>query len=142
MTQKQFNVEDARKIMTGEMYGRVMTRDGFPVTILVWDLRPTFPLGGIVHLGDNNDYLREWTAKGKADKRPNVTMQCDLVLEIEGDTIPSIVREFDYRGHHYLVVPIEGSDEFSITRDGLKARKVKREVAEQPMQYVEKLFKD
>lgn len=84
MTQKQFNIDDARKIMTGEMYGKVMTRDGFPVTILVWDLRPSFPLGGIVHLGDNNDYLREWTAKGKADKRPNVTMRCDLVLEVKG----------------------------------------------------------
>jgi hypothetical protein len=50
----------------------------------VWDLRPSFPLGGIVHLGDDNDYLREWTAKGKADKRPNVTMRCDLVIETEG----------------------------------------------------------
>jgi hypothetical protein len=84
MIQKQFNIEDARKIMTGEMYGKVMTRDGFPVSILVWDLRPSFPLGGIVHLGDDNDYLREWTATGKSDIRPHVRMQSDLIIEVEG----------------------------------------------------------
>lgn len=84
MTQKQFNVEDARKIMTGEMYGKVMTRDGFPVTILVWNLRPSFPLAGIVHLGEDNDYVRQWTSQGKSDIRPHVRMQSDLVIETEG----------------------------------------------------------
>lgn len=139
---EQFNIDAAKQIVSGEKAGSIKTRDGFNITILSWDVDSHFPIAGIVHLGGHCDYVRQWQPNGRADKRPNVTMQCDLVLEMEGDTIPSIVREFDYRGHHYLVVPIEGCDEFSITRDGLKARKVKREVAEQPMQYVEKLFKD
>jgi hypothetical protein len=84
MTQKQFNIEDARKIMTGEMYGKVMTRDGFPVTILHWSVRPSFPLAGIVHLGEDNDYVRQWTATGKSDIRPHVRMQSDLIIEVEG----------------------------------------------------------
>lgn len=87
MTEKQFNIEDARKIMTGEMYGRVKTRDGFDVTILTWNLRPAYPIGGIVHLGEGNDYLREWTADGKGDIRPNVTMCSDLVIEMEGGEV-------------------------------------------------------
>lgn len=87
MTQIQFNIEDARKITTGEKYGRVVTRDGFPVTILAWDVRPSFPLAGIVHLGDDNDYVRQWTSQGKGDIRPNVVMKCDLVLEVEGGEV-------------------------------------------------------
>jgi hypothetical protein len=84
MIEKQFNINEARLIASGEKLGKIKTRDGFPVSILVWDLRPSFPLGGIVHLGDDNDYLREWTATGKSDIRPHVRMQSDLVLEVEG----------------------------------------------------------
>lgn len=82
--EKDFDITLAKKIADGSIKGRIKTRDGFPVTILVWDLRPTFPLGGRVHLGSNNDYLREWTSSGKSDKRRNVTMRSDLVLEVEG----------------------------------------------------------
>jgi hypothetical protein len=89
MTEKQFNIEDARKIMTGEMYGRVKTRDGFDVTILHWAVNTSFPIAGIVHLGENNDYCRQWTSQGKGDVRPNVTMQCDLIIETEGEPQPT-----------------------------------------------------
>ena len=84
MTQRQFNIDDARKIERGEMYGSVKTKDGFHVTILAWNVRPSFPLAGIVHLGEDNDYVRQWTATGKSDIRPNVTMPSDLILEVEG----------------------------------------------------------
>lgn len=52
-------------------------------------------------------------------------------------------REFDFMGHHYVVTPIEGSDdEFIIIRDGRNTRRINAECAKQPMLYVNKLFKE
>ena len=84
MIQKKFNIEEARKIASGEMLGKIKTRDGFEVTIIHWHVRNSFPIAGIVHLGDNCDYVRQWTSEGKADCRSFVTMSVDLVLEVEG----------------------------------------------------------
>lgn len=84
MVEKKFNIEEAREIAEGKKLGSIKTRDGFPVTILAWNVRPSFPLAGIVHLGEDNDYLREWTAEGKGDIRPNIIMRSDLILEVEG----------------------------------------------------------
>ena len=50
-------------------------------------------------------------------------------------------RDFDYNGHHYRVTPIEGScDEFIIIKDGRKTRRVKKEIADKAMEFVDKLF--
>ena len=87
MIKKQFNIEDARKIASGEMLGKIKTRDGFEVTIIHWNVRSSFPLAGIVHLGDDCDYVRQWTVKGRSDGRSFVTMNTDLVLEVEGGEI-------------------------------------------------------
>lgn len=84
MVQKQFNENDARKIVSGEMLGKVKTRDGFEVSIIVWDIDASHRIGGIVHLGDHCDYLRQWLPNGKSDRRNNVTTNYDLVLETEG----------------------------------------------------------
>lgn len=84
MVEKKFSIEEAREIADGKKLGSIKTRDGFRVTILTWNLRPAYPIGGIVHLGDDNDYLREWTAEGKCDIRPNIVMRSDLILEVEG----------------------------------------------------------
>ena len=84
MVQRQFNIEDARKIASGEMLGKIKTRDGFEVTILVWDIDAAHSIGGIVHLGDHCDYLRQWLPNGKSDRRPNVTTNYDIVIETEG----------------------------------------------------------
>ena len=51
-------------------------------------------------------------------------------------------KEFYYKGHHYKVVPIEGSSDHFIIKDGRKTRRVEGYIAEIPMQYVERLFKD
>jgi hypothetical protein len=84
MTQKCFDMETAKAIVNGEVFGNIKTRDGFDVTILHWAVNTSFPIAGIVHLGENNDYCRQWTSQGKGDVRPNVTMQCDLIIETEG----------------------------------------------------------
>lgn len=84
MIEKQFNMAEAREIADGKKLGSIKTRDGYDVTILHLSVRPSFPLAGIVHLGDDNDYVRQWTALGKGDIRPHVTMRSDLILEVEG----------------------------------------------------------
>jgi hypothetical protein len=52
-----------------------------------------------------------------------------------------MTKEFYYKGHHYKVVQIEGSNDCNIIRDGIKTRRVKEEIAKCAMQYVDKLFK-
>lgn len=84
MIEKQFNEKEAREIASGRKLGKIKTRDGFEVTVLVWDIDAIHPIGGIVHLGDHCDYLRQWTVMGKSDVRPNVSTNYDLVLEEEG----------------------------------------------------------
>ena len=84
MTQIQFTEEMARKITSGEVYGKIKTRDGFEVSLIVWDIDAVHRIGGIVHLGDHCDYLRQWLPNGKADKRYFVTTNYDLVIEVEG----------------------------------------------------------
>jgi hypothetical protein len=50
-------------------------------------------------------------------------------------------KEFDYKNHHYQVVGIEGNpDEAIIIKDGRKTRRVKMEIAEKAIEYVDKLF--
>lgn len=84
MIQIPFDMGTAKDIASGELFGKIQTRDGYDVTILHWSVRPSFPLAGIVHLGDDDDYVRQWTSQGKGDIRPNVIMRCDLVLLVEG----------------------------------------------------------
>jgi len=53
-----------------------------------------------------------------------------------------MITKFLYEGHEYQVVPIEGNDEeFNIVKDGKYARKATKNIAQQAMQYVDKLFK-
>lgn len=52
-----------------------------------------------------------------------------------------MIREFAYKGHHYKVVGIENNDEeFIIIRDGRNTRRVKKEIAEKAVEFVDKLF--
>lgn len=52
-----------------------------------------------------------------------------------------MIREFNYKGHHYKVVGIENNDdEFIIIMDGRKTRRVKKEVAQKAIEFVDKLF--
>lgn len=50
------------------------------------------------------------------------------------------MKEFYYNGHHYKVVQIEGSDDYSIIKDGKFTRRVKKEIAQRAVEYVDKLF--
>jgi len=52
-----------------------------------------------------------------------------------------MIKEFNYKGHHFKVVGIENNDdEFIIIKDGRKTRRVKREIADKAVEYVERLF--
>ena len=83
MIQIPFSEQQAKGIMLNESFGRIITRDGFPVRILAWNLKGSYPVAGVVDLGDA-EYCRQWTLEGKVDYRRNVTSNCDLVIETEG----------------------------------------------------------
>jgi len=87
MIEIKFDEGIAREITAGVRLGNIKTRDGFKVDIIHWNVRPSFPLAGIVRLGDDCDYVRQWTREGKSDIRPYVTMNSDLVLEVEGGEV-------------------------------------------------------
>jgi hypothetical protein len=54
------------------------TRDGFAVRILATDAKGSYPVVGLVDLGDA-EYCRQWTEEGKADYRRGVTSNYDLI---------------------------------------------------------------
>jgi hypothetical protein len=87
MVEIAFNENLAREITAGVRLGRIKTKDGFPVEIIHWNVRPSFPIAGIVRLGDDCDYVRMYTREGKSDIRRNVTKNTDLVLEVEGGEV-------------------------------------------------------
>lgn len=52
------------------------------------------------------------------------------------------MKEFNHNGHQYKVMPVEGnSEEFVIIRDGRSTRRVKKEIADRAIAYVDELFK-
>ena len=52
-----------------------------------------------------------------------------------------MIKEFNYKGHHYKVVKIENSTDHVIIKDGRQTRRVKEEIAQKAVEYVDKLFK-
>lgn len=84
MTQVQFNEATAREVTGGVRLGQVKTRDGFDVTIIYWDVESAYPIAGILHHGEKDDVVMQWTREGKRDIRRNVTTNFDLVIETEG----------------------------------------------------------
>jgi len=48
--------------------------------------------------------------------------------------------DFEYNGHNYKVVPVENSTDCLIIRDGRQTRRVKQEIADNAIEYVDKLF--
>jgi hypothetical protein len=50
-------------------------------------------------------------------------------------------KEFYYKGHHFEVVTIEGSTDHTIIKDGRLQRTVSKYIAENAIQFVDKLFK-
>lgn len=87
MTEINFNESIAREISEGKRFGKIKTRDGFEVTLIIWDIDSSHCIGGIVHLGEGCDYLRQWLPDGKSDRRPNVRTNYDLVIETEGGEV-------------------------------------------------------
>ena len=83
MKEIAFDGNKAREIKAKVTFGRIKTRDGFPVRILTWNVRSQYPIAGVVELG-KEEYVRQWTFDGRADIRRNVTTNYDLVLEVEG----------------------------------------------------------
>lgn len=83
MIEIQFTEAAAREVSEGKRYGTIRTRDGFPVRLLAYDIKGTYPVAGVVDLGES-EYCRQWTKEGKGDFRSYVRTNYDLVIEVEG----------------------------------------------------------
>lgn len=77
-----FDELTAMEIKEKKRDGRIMTRDGFSVRILAMDAKSTYPIVGLVDLGEQ-EYTRMWTNEGKADYRRHVKSNYDLHIEID-----------------------------------------------------------
>ena len=51
-----------------------------------------------------------------------------------------MIKEFNYKGHHFKVVGIENSTDYIIIRDGRQTRRVGKEIAQKAVEFVDKLF--
>lgn len=70
--------------MTIDINKRYKTRDGMAVRILATDAKGRFPIVGLVDV-NNAEYAHQWQANGRADLRPNVKTNYDLVDEEGGE---------------------------------------------------------
>ena len=53
-----------------------------------------------------------------------------------------MIKEFNNKGHHFKVIPIENNpEEFIIIKDGRKTKRVKRDIAANAVDHVDELFK-
>jgi hypothetical protein len=57
------------------------TRDGFDVRIIATDAKGTYPIVGLVDVG-NAEYAHHWTEDGKADFRRHVRSNYDLIEKL------------------------------------------------------------
>lgn len=54
-----------------------------------------------------------------------------------------VAREFNYKTHHYQVIPIEGNvNEVIIIRDGKKNVRVSKDYVDAPLRVIDELFKN
>lgn len=76
-----FNIDVAREISAGHITGQIVTRDGYPVRIICWDCKGSFPIIGLVEY-DSFERAEHYTNDGKADTRRNVRTNYDLITLI------------------------------------------------------------
>lgn len=74
-----FEVGMAKKITSGEVSGRVVTRDGRSARIICWDRKGKFPIIALIDNGDDEVY-QYYYADGIIEHRIN--LGSDLMLEI------------------------------------------------------------
>lgn len=85
-----FDVDTAKKIMNGEIPGRIVTMDGQNVRIVCWDYRSTIGDSPIIALVESSIYEQEltYTKEGKYFAFGNRCMiddKYDLVIELIND---------------------------------------------------------
>lgn len=79
MKELQFDIKYRHQIESGEC--RVVTREGRPVEIKIWDLRGEFPVVGVYFDENNNrDTVVQVTAEGKCSIKPDDEYCDDLFI--------------------------------------------------------------
>lgn len=83
MKRQKFDLDTAKKIMSGEIKGSVVTGEGHKVELLERQLKGERPVMGIVDFGDY-EFTKQWTTEGKSNpKRLNTPSVYDLEILIE-----------------------------------------------------------
>ena len=72
-----FNIEDANKIMKGELDAKVCTATGVEVRIICTDAKGDFPVIGLINYG-NNERPKRFTANG--NHRDDYMSEFDLYI--------------------------------------------------------------
>ena len=86
MKQIKFDISIAREVNAGIRFGRVLTKSGHQVRLLVYDVKGLYPIAGLIDRGEFEQPCM-WTNDGKSDFRPNVRTPNDLVIEVEGGEV-------------------------------------------------------
>ena len=86
MIEKAFDEKLAKDIEFGGKFGKIKTRQGFPVRIVCWDTKGPYPITGLIDYGEY-ELPTTYTNKGKSDYRTNVRTTLDLLIEVEGGEV-------------------------------------------------------
>lgn len=78
-----FDLELAKKIANGEIEGRITTRVGTDVRILVFDVkREVFPVSAVVEIDNDKEAVYAYTDKGLLNNINGITEDFDLMLQV------------------------------------------------------------
>lgn len=89
---RKFNRHTARKIMAGNLRGRIKTRDGRPVRIVAWDAIGNYPIVGLIFLAEiDTEMSWQWTKKGMPFGHSDYSTN-DFTLVIELNVLSSNAR--------------------------------------------------
>jgi hypothetical protein len=91
---RKFNRHTARKIMAGNLRGRIKTRDGRPVRIVAWDAIGNYPIVGLIFLAEiDTEMSWQWTKKGMPFGHSDYsTNDFTLVIELQDKSTVSWLR--------------------------------------------------
>lgn len=77
-----FDIETAKKILNGEIKGRVVTRRGDPARIIFFAARNKCSVIALVDYGDGEEIPESYTTRGYYTKDEDQEAECDLMLEV------------------------------------------------------------
>lgn len=102
-----FDLEMAKRITSGEVEGRIVTRRGDNARIIHFDAKNKCCIIALIDYGDGDEIPESYTQRGFYTADENQEFECDLVIEVpeyhafkEGDILFSVYGPFIYNGKY------------------------------------------